>query len=97
MIRVIIERQVNPEKVDDYHGLIRKAKNKASNVPGFLSGEIFNVLGNSNHIVVMSCWDTIEAWEIWAESEQRLELLEAMRPLLEDDEKVTILESTSLK
>ncbi len=97
MIRIIIERAINPEKVEEYHSLIRQAKNKASNVPGFLSGELFNVLGNSNQVVVMSCWDSLDAWEVWAESEQRLELLEAMRPFLESDEKITVLESTSLK
>ncbi|MRX28208.1 antibiotic biosynthesis monooxygenase [Kangiella sp. HZ709] len=97
MIRVIIERAINPKKVEEYHGFIRKAKNKASNVPGFLSGELLNILGKTNQVIVMSCWDSLEAWEIWAESEQRLELLEAMRPLLESDEKVTILESTNIK
>ncbi len=97
MIRIIIERKIKSSQIDEYHGLIRKAKNKASNVPGFLSGELFHVMENNNHVIVMSCWDSLEAWEVWADSEQRLDLLEAMRPLLETDEKVTILESTSLK
>lgn len=97
MIRVVIERQINADKVDEYHGLIRMAKNKASNVPGFLSGEVFNLIEDSNHVIVMSCWDTIEAWETWAESEQRLDLLDSMRPLLETDEKVMVMESSTFK
>ncbi|WP_251358850.1 antibiotic biosynthesis monooxygenase [Kangiella sp. TOML190] len=97
MIRVVIERQISAEKVDDYHALIRKAKNKASNVPGFLSGELFSLVSDPNHVVVMSCWDTLEAWETWAESEQRVDLLDAMRPLLEADERVLVMESTNLK
>lgn len=97
MIRVIIERHINPEKVDEYHGLIRKAKNKASNVPGFLSGELLNRLNNPNQVYVVSCWDSLDAWEVWAESEQRLDLLETMRPLLEADEQVTILEANNFK
>lgn len=97
MIRVIIERHINPEKADDYYGLIRKAKNKASNIPGFLSGELLHLLDNENQVFAISCWDSLDAWEVWAESEQRIELLETMRPLLEDDEKVTILEANNLK
>ncbi|NVK22862.1 MAG: antibiotic biosynthesis monooxygenase [Kangiellaceae bacterium] len=97
MIRIIIERQITDGKLDEYHGLIRQAKNKASNVPGFLSGEIFHVKDDENHVIVMACWDTFEAWEVWAESEQRLDLLDAMRPLLDADEKVVVLENTTLR
>lgn len=97
MIRVIIERIIQEGNLDDYHTLIRQAKNKASNSPGFLTGEIFNVKDNPNHVIVMSCWDSFDTWEIWAESEQRLDLLDAIRPLLVSDEKVTVLESSHLK
>jgi len=97
MIRVIIERVISEGKLDDYHALIRQAKNKASNSAGFLTGEIFHVKDNPNHVIVMSCWDSFDTWEVWAESEQRLDLLDAMRPLLESDEKITVLESSNIK
>jgi len=32
MIRIIIERNILDGKLDDYHALIRQAKNKASNI-----------------------------------------------------------------
>lgn len=97
MIRTVIERSIKADKLDEYHGLIRKAKNKASNVPGFLSGEIFHQQNNPLHVVVMACWDSQDAWELWAESEERHDLLAAMNPLLENDEKVMVLENTNLK
>ena len=97
MIRIIIERNILDGKLDDYHALIRQAKNKASNMPGFLSGEIFHVKGNRNQVVVMSCWDSFETWEVWAESEERQDLLEDMRPLLESDEKIMVLQASHLK
>ena len=81
MIRIIIERNILDGKLDDYHALIRQAKNKASNIPGFLSGEIFHVKDNRNQVVVMSCQD----------------LLDDMRPLLESDEKVMVLQASHLK
>lgn len=97
MIRIIIERNILDGKLDDYHALIRQAKNKASNMPGFLSGEIFHVQDNQNQVVVMSCWDSIETWEVWAESEERQDLLDDMRPLLESDEKVMVLQASHIK
>ena len=97
MIRIIIERHILDGKLDDYHALIRQAKNKASNIPGFLSGEIFHVKDNRNQVVVMSCWDSFETWEVWAESEERQDLLDDMRPLLESDEKVMVLQASHLK
>ena len=97
MIRIIIERNILDGKLDDYNALIRQAKNKASNIPGFLSGEIFHVKDNRNQVVVMSCWDSFETWEVWAESEERQDLLDDMRPLLESDEKVMVLQASHLK
>ncbi|AKE51245.1 antibiotic biosynthesis monooxygenase family protein [Kangiella geojedonensis] len=97
MIRIIIERNILDGKLDDYHALIRQAKNKASNMPGFLSGEIFHVKDDKHQVIVMSCWDSFETWEVWAESEDRQDLLDEMRPLLKNDEKIMVLQSSHLK
>ena len=97
MIRIIIERNILDGKLDDYHALIRQAKNKASNMPGFLSGEIFHVQDNQHQVIVMSCWDSFDTWEVWAESEDRQDLLDDMRPLLKNDEKVMVLQASHLK
>lgn len=97
MVRIIIERNILDGKLDDYHALIRQAKNKASNLPGFLSGEIFHVKDNPYQVIVMSCWDSYDTWEVWAESEERQDLLDHMRPLLDADEKIMVLQATNLK
>lgn len=97
MVRIIIERNILDGKLDDYHALIRQAKNKASNMPGFLSGEIFHVREFPNQVIVMSCWDSFDTWEVWAESEERQDLLDEMRSLLENDEKIMVLEASNIK
>ncbi|WP_223670677.1 antibiotic biosynthesis monooxygenase family protein [Kangiella shandongensis] len=97
MVRIIIERNILDGKLDDYHALIRQAKNKASNMPGFLSGEIFHVRECPNQVIVMSCWDSFDTWEVWAESEERQDLLDEMRPLLQSDEKIMVLEASNIK
>jgi heme-degrading monooxygenase HmoA len=97
MVRIIIERNILDGKLDDYHALIRQAKNKASNMPGFLSGEIFHVKDHSHQVIVMSCWDSFETWEVWAESEERQDLLDEMRPLLDSDEKIMVLQASNIK
>ena len=97
MVRIIIERNILDGKLDDYHALIRQAKNKASNMPGFLSGEIFHVKDHPHQVIVMSCWDSYDTWEVWAESEELQDLLDDMRPLMESDEKVMVLQASNLK
>lgn len=97
MVRIIIERNILDGKLDDYHALIRQAKNKASNMPGFLSGEIFHVKDHNHQVIVMSCWDSFDTWEVWAESEERQDLLDEMRPLLKTDEKIMVLQASNVK
>ncbi len=97
MIRVLIERYIAEDCLDKYFDMIRRAKNKASNVPGFLAGEVFETAGEPNHVIVMSTWDSVDSWETWAESEQRQCLLQEMRPLLTADETILVLEPHSLK
>jgi len=96
MIRVIIERQVKQGCFNDYIDLIRRARKQATAVEGFIAGELLQEKGNKHHAVIISSWEDIASWETWSKSEQRLRVLEEIRPFLMADEKVTILESSSL-
>lgn len=96
MIRVIIERHIKENCLHDYLDMIRTARNRATSVEGFIAGEVLQEKSNQNLAVIISSWETFEAWETWASSGERLSVLEEMRPLLESDEKITILESSQL-
>ena len=86
MIRVLIERSLVEGKETDYHRTIRQLKQKACNMPGYISGEI-----------VMSTWENIEYWLTWANSEERKQAEYAIRKMLTADEKISVYEATSIK
>ncbi len=96
MIRVIIERKIKEGCFQDYLELIRKARKHANAVDGFIAGELLQRQGDKNHAVIISSWENISAWEQWLVSEDRKLVLEEMRPLLEADEEVSVLESSQL-
>ncbi|WP_196140004.1 antibiotic biosynthesis monooxygenase [Aliikangiella sp. G2MR2-5] len=94
MIRVIIERHIREGCYQDYLELIRKARKQANRVEGFIAGELLQEKENPNHAVIISSWENFESWKTWLESKERLSVLDEMRPLLEGDEEITVLESS---
>jgi heme-degrading monooxygenase HmoA len=96
MIRVIIERKISDGCVDQYLELIRRARKKANTVDGFIAGELLQEKDKPQHAIIISSWENNDAWDAWAISEERLNALEGMRSLLDDDEKVTILENSNI-
>ena len=96
MIRVIIERNIKQGSFHDYLDLIRRARKQATAVEGFIAGELLQERGNENLAVIVSSWEDFSAWENWQNSEERHQVLNDMRPLLHDDEKITVLESSQL-
>ena len=96
MIRVIIERHIKDGSFHDYLDLIRRARKQASSNDGFIAGELLQEKSNHNHAVIISSWENFESWDEWQASNERLDVLQQMRPLLEQDEKVTVLEGSQL-
>jgi len=96
MIRVLIQRQISQGCLEEYLTLIRQARKQANTVDGFIAGELLHEKDNQHNAVIISSWENYEAWESWSVSEQRLAALKSMRSLLEEDEKVTILENNHM-
>ena len=96
MLRVVIERHIKQGQEIAYQEAILKAKNHAHHVQGFISGEVLNNIDDSRHFLVLSTWDSIEGWNRWAKSQARHEILEMIRPMLEGDEKVTLMQNSQI-
>jgi len=96
MIRVIIERHIKDGSFHDYLDLIRRARKQASSNDGFIAGELLQEKSKPNHAVIISSWENFESWDEWQASSERQKVLKQMRPLLDKDEKVTVLEGSQL-
>lgn len=93
---MIIERHITEGRFYDYLTLIRSARKQASTIDGFIAGELLQERANSNCAFIISSWENYESWKSWENSGDRKAILAELRPLLQSDEKITILEGTPL-
>ena len=97
MIRILIQRTLLENKEVEYHHLIRKLKQKASHVSGYVSGEILVDPEDSLRCMVISNWENIESWKAWANSDERKSTEKMIRKMLARDEKISIYQSDIIK
>ncbi|WP_428034009.1 antibiotic biosynthesis monooxygenase family protein [Amphritea sp.] len=92
MIRVLIERHIADGLAEHYEKAARNTLQLAMQAHGFISGESLKNVNSPNHRVVMATFRTIQDWQRWHLSEERKQIMEAIMPMLEAEEKITILE-----
>ncbi|MBY4677819.1 antibiotic biosynthesis monooxygenase family protein [Marinobacterium arenosum] len=92
MIRVLIERHIADGLAEHYEKTARETLQKAMQAHGFITGEALHNTEDPNHRVVLATYRTIQDWQRWARSPERQEMLDQLMPMLESEEKVTILE-----
>ncbi len=92
MIRVMIERHIADELAMHYDKAARETLQLAMQAHGFISGEALRNAHDPNHRLVIATYRTLQDWQRWAGSSERLEMMSAINPMLETEEKVTIFE-----
>ncbi len=97
MIRVLIERCLSEGKISNYYQAIRLLKQKASHMEGYISGEMLVDPEDSRRCLIISNWDDLESWKVWAKSDKRNIAKDKIRKMLVTDEKISIYEAPSNK
>jgi len=92
MIRVIIERHIADDLGVHYEKAARETLQLAMQAHGFISGEALKNTGDPSHRVVIATYRTLQDWQRWARSSERQEMMATINPMLETEEKVTVLE-----
>jgi len=92
MIKVMIERRIDADLAEPYRELSGKTLQTAMLRDGFISGESLRDARDPNHRFVFATYRSLLDWQKWYNSEERRAQMDALRPLLLDDEKITILE-----
>lgn len=92
MIRVLIERHIADGLVEHYEKAARATLTKAMQAHGFISGEALHNVDDPDHRVILATYRTVEDWQRWARSPERMEMMAAISPMLLTEEKVTLLE-----
>ena len=92
MIRVLIERRIVEGLEAPYEEAVTEMMQAIVQAPGFLSGESLRDIDRPQHHYILSAWQSRAAWDRWLFSHARRRALDAIRPFLEQPERITILE-----
>jgi heme-degrading monooxygenase HmoA len=95
MIRVIIERNIKDGCIEGYLEHIRQVRKQATRLDGFIAGELLQEKENPYRAIIISSWDNHNSWDSWAKSDERAKVLSEIRPFLDNDEVITILENSN--
>ncbi len=93
MINVLIERQIAEDMLSTYEETAKKTLHQAYQAIGFINGETFADLQRPNHRYVLSKWRSVQDWQRWYHSEIRREMMNQLSPLLNEPEKIALLEN----
>lgn len=91
MIRVIIERHIAESLESAYEERSRYILQSAVTASGFVSGETLVDASDANHRITLANWRSEADWDRWYRSEERQQLLSEVKPMMDQEEKITIL------
>ncbi len=95
MVKVIIERVVAEGLDVLYEKAVGELLYVMAHARGYISGESLVDMGRPNHYVVIARWSDLSCWDEWLYSDDRKQLLTAIAPFLQTDEKFTVLQQLS--
>ncbi len=92
-ISVMIQRTFrDTQKAAKLAPLIVKLRSLATIQPGYLTGRTFRCLDCPGEYLVISTWNSLEDWDRWLKSEQRVALQKQVDDLLGEETQYRIYE-----
>jgi len=92
-ISVMIQRTFSDtEKAAKLAPLIVKLRSLATIQPGYITGRTFHCLDCPGEYLVMSTWNSLDDWNLWLHSEQRMSFQKQINDLLGETTKYRIYE-----
>lgn len=88
----MIERQIADDLADHYQQRANSALQTAMGTRGFISGESLQDANDPNHRIIFANYRTLDHWLTWYHSDERREIMSGLRPMLVNEEKITIME-----
>ena len=81
-IKVIIRRQVADSKVGALIPLLKRLRNLAVDQKEYISGETLKRIDAPGETLVVSTWQTIDAWRTWVLNAERADIQKEIDDLL---------------
>jgi heme-degrading monooxygenase HmoA len=82
-VSVIISRSVKSRRMSEkLASLIVQIRSRASVQPGFLTSQTFSCLDCEGEYLVVSTWNTLDDWNRWMHSQERMDIQRQVDELL---------------
>jgi len=81
-VKILIRRRVPKEKEAKLLPLLLDLRSKATVQPGYISGETLRNVNDPGDCVVISTWQSVEAWKAWEANKGRAEVQSKIDTLL---------------
>ncbi len=81
-VKVLIKRVVPETKARGMVPLFREMRSLAMNQEGYISGETLRNLNNPEEFIVISSWQSSDAWTKWLQSKTRQDIQKKIDELL---------------
>ena len=73
-VKILIKRKVTDETITGLEYLLKKLRSMTINQKGYISGESLISCEKNNLCLVISSWKTLEDWQKWFSSPERLDI-----------------------
>ena len=84
LTKILIKRKVSPGKEKDFYAKLKILRSNAMFQHGYISGETLICADDTNKVLVISKWETLEDWKHWFQSDTR-KILDAEMSELQDN------------
>ena len=81
-VRVIIDRKVKKGKESEFSELLKQLRSKAVSSKGYISGETLRALSDRHNYVVVSSWQSTDAWKNWEKNSERKKIQARIEKLM---------------
>jgi heme-degrading monooxygenase HmoA len=96
-VKVMIKRKWivdNPEELLPHLAALRAAARKQ---PGFISGETLRSLDDPENFIIISIWETADAWKKWMQNKKRRDLQGKVDSLIGERTFYELFETVSME
>ena len=89
-VKILIKRTVTVSSIDKLDNLLRRMRSVCLIQPGYISGQTLKRLDKPGEFLVISVWESLNAWENWFASAERNEIQFEIDDLLGEETRYEI-------
>lgn len=81
-VKILIKRKFKDGNMQAASRFLINTRTAAMKQPGYIASENLRSLDDKDQVVVVSMWESVEAWKAWRNSDERKACVEELRDYL---------------